>query len=104
MKKNLKEMKQEGKTEEQNKVNFLKKLIERAKKKRIILIVLFSDGGKERLKITQKGIFEYDEFKCAWDKIINFSDGSVKILANRAGSVSSILEWILEKGVQIKVM
>jgi len=99
MEKNL----EEEKTEDKSKVNLLKKLIERAKKKRIILTVLFPGGGKESLKITQKGIFEYDQFECEWNKIINFSDGNIRILANRAGSVDSLLQWISEKGTQIKV-
>ena len=64
----LKKVRQEGKVEVQTRVDLLNELIERTKEKQITLTAKGPQGRKEKLMVSQRGVYLWNEDTYRYDK------------------------------------
>jgi len=99
----LKEVRQEGKVEIQNRVDLLNELVRRTQERKITLTAEGPQGRKERLMITPRGVFLWDEGRYMYDKMIDFAHGDIEEWANSSGDVGGVLQKALEGEVEIEI-
>ena len=100
----LKEVRQEGKVEVQNRVDLLNELIRRTQERKITLTATSSKGEREILRITPRGIFLWDEGRYMYDKMIDLTrGGDIEKWANSSGGVGSVLQKALGGEVEIEI-
>jgi len=104
----LKQVRQEGKVESQNKVGLLYELIKRTKGRQITLEVEGPQGRKEKLMVSERGVYLLDEDKYIYNQMIDLTSGNkeeaIRIFANNSGRINGILQEALKGGrVEIEI-
>ena len=103
----LQKARRKEKVKVENRVGLLHKLIRMVQGREIVLTLVWPWGGREKLKIAQRGIFLWDENKCMWDEQIDLSHGDkeedIRKLADNSKSVCGILMRALEDEVEIEI-
>jgi len=103
----LKEVRQEGKVEVQNRVDLLNELIKRTQGKQITLEAENPQGKKQKLMISERGVYILDD-RYAYDRMIDLTEGSkkeeaIRIFANSSKTIGGILQEALTGKVEIEI-
>jgi len=103
----LKEVRQEGKVKVENRVDLLNELIKRTKGKQITLEAESPQGKKEKLMVSERGVYILDD-RYTYDRMIDLTEGNkkeeaIRIFAVGTGRIANILQKALAGQVEIEI-